>query len=129
MTERNFAYRNVFFKKSTLTKDIHNREIFWKGIDYSYYYEEIEDWYIFLLERSIYQKIFFLLEYLFEVIQMKTLQLKENLYYVGCIDHSLKVFDSVMTLKTEHPIILTFLKQAKALWFLKAIKRALKKNT
>ena len=30
---------------------------------------------------------------------MKTLQLKENLYYVGCIDHSLKVFDSVMPLK------------------------------
>ena len=46
---------------------------------------------------------------------MKTLQLKENLYYVGCIDHSLKVFDSVMPLKTEHPIILTFLKQARAL--------------
>ena len=30
---------------------------------------------------------------------MKTLQLKENLYYVGCIDHSLKAFDSVMPLK------------------------------
>lgn len=30
---------------------------------------------------------------------MKTLQLKENLYYVGCIDHDLKVFDSVMPLK------------------------------
>ena len=30
---------------------------------------------------------------------MKTLKLKENLYYVGCIDHDLKVFDSVMPLK------------------------------
>lgn len=29
--------------KNALTKDIHNREIFLKGIDYSYYYEEIDD--------------------------------------------------------------------------------------
>lgn len=29
---------------------------------------------------------------------MKTVQLKENLYYVGVIDHDLKVFDSIMPL-------------------------------
>lgn len=29
--------------KGTLTKDIDNREVFLKGIDYSYYYEEIDD--------------------------------------------------------------------------------------
>ena len=30
---------------------------------------------------------------------MKTLQLSENLYYVGVIDHSLKVFDVAMPTK------------------------------
>ena len=30
---------------------------------------------------------------------MKTLELSQNLYYVGCIDHGLKVFDSVMPLE------------------------------
>ena len=30
---------------------------------------------------------------------MKTLKLNENLYYVGVIDHDLKVFDSIMPLK------------------------------
>lgn len=30
---------------------------------------------------------------------MKTLELTKNLYYVGCIDHDLKVFDSVMPLE------------------------------
>lgn len=30
---------------------------------------------------------------------MKTLQLKENLYYVGVVDHDLKVFDSIMPLQ------------------------------
>lgn len=34
-----------------------------------------------------------------EVMKMKTLKLKENLYYVGVIDHDLKVFDSVMPLE------------------------------
>ena len=29
---------------------------------------------------------------------MKTLKLKENLYYVGVIDHELKVFDAIMPL-------------------------------
>ena len=29
--------------KGALTKDINNREVFLKGIDYSYYYEEIDD--------------------------------------------------------------------------------------
>lgn len=33
-----------------------------------------------------------------EVLFMESLKLKENLYYVGCIDHGLKVFDSVMPL-------------------------------
>ena len=28
--------------KSSLTNDINNRELFMKGIDYSYYYEEVD---------------------------------------------------------------------------------------
>ena len=60
---------------------------------------------------------------------MKTLKLKENLYYVGCIDHDLKVFDSVMPLKYGHLIILTFLRQKKEELFLKGTKQDFRKNT
>ena len=41
------ALRNVLRQikellKSALTSDINSRELFMKGIDYSYYYEEVE---------------------------------------------------------------------------------------
>ena len=36
--------------KGALTDDINNREIFMKGIDYSYYYEQV-DWFVSILNN------------------------------------------------------------------------------
>ena len=47
--------------KGALTDDINNREIFMKGIDYSYYYEQV-DWFVSMFNRIelyLYRRMYF----------------------------------------------------------------------